>query len=382
MDPEWNTTRSRWRFETVRYIAAAGSRANIRLDAASEERDRRSTSTMSDTLLDPTVYMAKDPSTDTVVKRSAAEMEAGEDCSEDGKAVVQGRKKRKGNFEDKVREAQKISNDDFTPLVAIHEEWREVLKLTQERYRDEMARKRGYKEGDAAKEAVAAGLEDDTMAEKAMLAFCAVFGHVGTNRAWKYLRMVQDESQAAHGMVSEALTPVDSISTLLDQFVAAEKKTRTVKTQERSSQIMRLIHQQEFITVYYRLVEDAAKDDSVTRREFDAMKMRTKKGYGWSSVYTDWLLAKKHGLAIENGCLKHADKKDVKTMRKELHNDIADCQRVYNYTSHLGLGLVVFTAGLTKEEALFKGLPSGLLSIVAQTVAEVIPICKEITDCV
>ncbi|CAL8575021.1 hypothetical protein XPA_000966 [Xanthoria parietina] len=210
--PEWNTTRSRWRFETVRYIAAAGSRANIRLDAASEERDRRSTSTMSDTLLDPTVDMAKDPSiqekskrpssrreqsvalgTGTVVKRRATEMEAGEECSEDGKAVVQSRKKRKDNFKDKVREAQKISNDDFTPLVATHEEWREVLKVTQERYRVEAARKRGHKKGDA--EAVAAGLEDDDAdAEKAVLAFCAVFGHVGTNRAWEYLRMVQDES--------------------------------------------------------------------------------------------------------------------------------------------------------------------------------------------
>lgn len=154
--------------------------------------------------------------------------------------------------------------------------------------------------------------------------------------------------------------PINSRSTLLDQFVAAEKKTRTVKTQERSSQIMRLVQQQEFITVYHRLVEDAAKDDSVTRREFDAMKMRTKKGYGWSLVCTDWLLAKKHGLAIENGRLKHADKTDVKTMRKELHNDLADSQRVYNYTSYLGLGAVVFTAGLTKEEALYvSSLPDG-----------------------
>ena len=88
--------------------------------------------------------------------------------------------------------------------------------------------------------------------------------------------------------------------------------------------------------------------------------MRITKGYGWSSVCTDWLLAKKHGLAIENGRLKHADKTDVKTRRKELHNDLADCQKVYNYTSHLGLGAVVFTAGLTKEEALYvSSLPDG-----------------------
>ncbi|KAL8909890.1 MAG: hypothetical protein Q9171_004803 [Xanthocarpia ochracea] len=345
----------------------------------SEECDRRSTSITSDQQ-EQSVALG----TGAIVKRRATEMETGEGGSDDGNAVVQVRKKRKDDFEDRVREAQKINNDEFTPLVATHEEWREVLKLAQERYRDEAARKRRHEEGDAAMEAVAARLEDDA-AEKAVLAFCAVFGHSGTNRAWEYFRMVQRsrgiaESQAAQGIVSEALTPLEGKGTLLDQFVAAEEKTHTVKTQERSAQIMRLVQQIEFIKVYQRLVEDASKDDSATRREFDAMKMRTRKGLGWASVCTDWLLAKKHGVAIENGRLKHADKKDVKTMRKKLHNDIADCQWVYTYTSHLGLGAVVFTAGLTKEEALFKRLPSGLLSIVAQTVAEVIPVCREMAD--
>lgn len=292
-------------------------------------------------------------------------METEEGGSGDSNAVAQSRKKRKGDFKDKVREAQKINNDDLTPLVATFEEWREVLKLTQERYRltqeqhrYEIALKRGQKEGDAAMEAVAAGLKDDAAAEKAVLAFCAVFGHSGTNRAWEYFRMVQRsrgiaESQAAQGIVSEALTPLEGKGTLLDQFVAAEEKTHTTKTQERSAQILRLIQQVELNKVYLRLLEDASKKDSATRREFGAIKIRTGKGVGWASVCIDWLLAKKHGLAIEHGRLKHKDKKDVNAMRKKLQNDIADCQRVYTYTSHLGLGAVVFMAGPTKEDALY-----------------------------
>ena len=70
---------------------------------------------------------------------------------------------------------------------------------------------------------------------------------------------------------------------------------------------MRLVRQVEFIKVYQRLVEDASKD-SRTRREFDATKMWTWKGFGWALVCIDWLLVKKQGLAIENGRLKHADK--------------------------------------------------------------------------
>ena len=85
--------------------------------------------------------------TGAIFKRRATEMETGEGGSEDGNAVGQVRKKRKDDFEDKVREAQKINNDDFTPLVATHKEWREVLKLTQERYRDETARKDVIKMG-------------------------------------------------------------------------------------------------------------------------------------------------------------------------------------------------------------------------------------------
>ena len=90
-------------------------------------------------------------------------------------------------------------------------------------------------------------------------------------------------------------------------ILAAEDKTHTVKMQERNAQIMRLVRQVEFIKVYQRLVEDASKD-SRTRREFDATKMWTWKGFGWALVCIDWLLVKKQGLAIENGRLKHADK--------------------------------------------------------------------------
>ena len=62
-----------------------------------------------------------------VVKRRATEVDTGAGGSEDGDAVVQVRKKRKDDLVDNVREAQKISDDDFTLLVATHEEWREVL---------------------------------------------------------------------------------------------------------------------------------------------------------------------------------------------------------------------------------------------------------------
>ena len=95
--------------------------------------------------------------------------------------------------------------------------------MTRERYRVEGARKRSLDEEDPATQPVAKGLEDYAKAEKAVLALCAIFGHSGTIRAWEYFRMVPRssgiaESQAAQGIVSEALTPFGGRGAPLEHF--------------------------------------------------------------------------------------------------------------------------------------------------------------------
>ncbi|KAL8881090.1 MAG: hypothetical protein Q9198_001634 [Flavoplaca austrocitrina] len=100
----------------------------------------------------------------------------------------------------------------------------DVLRMmgNLERYRVETARKRSLDEEDPATQPVAKRLEDDAEAEKAVLPLCAIFGHSGTNRAWEYFRMVPRssgiaESQAAQGIVSEALTPLGGRGAPLEQ---------------------------------------------------------------------------------------------------------------------------------------------------------------------
>ncbi|KAI4243006.1 MAG: hypothetical protein L6R40_003697 [Gallowayella cf. fulva] len=243
-----------------------------------------------------------------VVKRKAANMEAGDGRTERTNIAIRRKKqKTKPDFEAQVRKAQRLSDKDDTPLVATQEQWR-------------------------------AGAQDIVL-------------------------------------------NTHTEGTLLDQFIAAEKETHTTRTHATSAQIIQLLQSVEFIKVYHRLIEDASQEDSATKRELEAMELWTSQGVGHSSRCMDMLLVKKYGFTVEKGRLKDGTKnQEIKDRRKALQNEIGDSTRVHTYTKYLGLGAVVYMVGMAREEQLFKKLPAGLLSIVAQTVAEVIPICREMAD--